>query len=222
MVENKKQTIIEYSVKRLFICVIAFCLTAVAIWFGYIQFFTKGLEHLPSKMCENTVDRDMVIDVLPSARSAKEGSDRQNSGDDLTFYCHVATSSDSSLWSQAGVRPVSKEKWLKSYRGSGGDSRIIRVSVDGIEAVARLDPEDTEAGVYVSCVPPTVPSYNASAAYAVITEVNVSGDAKATGATLRQTLTDVAYRLTEHVYKLAECKAPRDFPDELPRYENHK
>ncbi|GGL11936.1 hypothetical protein GCM10010094_86090 [Streptomyces flaveus] len=72
----------------------------------------------------------------------------------------------------------------------------------------------------MSCAPPVVPSYNASAAYAVITEVSIGGDAKATGATLRQTLPDVAYRLTEHAYKLAECKAPRDFSEELPRYED--
>ncbi|MER7478448.1 hypothetical protein ABTX60_12450 [Streptomyces sp. NPDC126510] len=222
MIESKKPATIEYSAKNFLFCVLGFCLAGFVAWFGYVQFFTKGLERLPTKVCEKTVDREMVIKVLPSARSAEEGADRHNSGDKLSFHCGVVTSSDSSLWAQAQVRPVSKEKWLSSYRGSGGGSRTAHVSLDGVEAVARLNPEATEAGVYVPCVPPVVPSYNASAAYAVITEASVGGETHATGATLRQTLTDVAYRIAEHAYKLAECKAARDFPEELPRYEDGK
>ncbi|GHI04450.1 hypothetical protein [Streptomyces cellostaticus] len=37
---------------------------------------------------------------------------------------------------------------------------------------------------------------------------------------LRQALTDFAYQLTQHAYKLAECKDSRGFPKELPRYKD--
>ncbi|MEU0344691.1 hypothetical protein ABZ092_38630 [Streptomyces bobili] len=220
MAENKEQAAFRASAKGFLFSLTVLCLAGVAVWFGYMQFFTKGLEHLPAKVCEGTVERETVVDVLPHARSAEEGSDQHNSGDNLTFYCHVVTSGDSSLWGRAQIRPVSKDKWLASYRDSGGDNRIIRVSVNGIEAVAQLDPENTTAGVYVPCVPPVVPSYNTPEAYAVITEVSVGGDTKATGGALRQALTDVAYRLTEHAYELAECKDSRNFPEDLPRYKD--
>ncbi|MGW2720335.1 hypothetical protein [Streptomyces sp. NPDC001492] len=216
MAENRGPKATRHGAKGLLFSLTALSLAGVGIWFGYVQFFTKGLEHLPSKICGGTVERGMVIQVLPSARSAEEGSKRQNAGDDFTFYCHVVTSGDSSLWGEARVRPVSKTDWIKSYRGNGGDNQIIRTSVDGIEAVAQLDTEHAE--VYVPCVPPAVPSYNASEDYAVITTVEADGDVKATGTALRQTLTDIAYQLTKHTYKLAECQDPRDFPEELPRY----
>ncbi|MFE9095590.1 hypothetical protein [Streptomyces sp. NPDC007264] len=185
-----------------------------------MQFFTKGLEHLHAKICDGAVERNLVVQLLPPARSAEEGSEHRNSGDRLTYYCHVVTSSDSSLWGEARVRPVSKTDWLDGYRGSGGDNSIIRTSIDGIEALAQLDGE--QAAVYVACVPPAVPSYNASEDYAVITRVEASGDVKATGMALRQALTDFAYRLTKHAYGLAECKVPRNFPEELPRYKGSR
>ncbi|MGW1759773.1 hypothetical protein [Streptomyces mirabilis] len=74
--------------------------------------------------------------------------------------------------------------------------------------------------MYIPCAPPSVPSCNASRPYAVVGEARIHEPAKATGLALRQTLTDFAYQLTKHAYKLAECKDPRHFPEELPRYEN--
>ncbi|MFI8238826.1 hypothetical protein ACIF83_16400 [Streptomyces sp. NPDC085866] len=222
MARSKKRAVVEYSAKNFLLSLAGLCLAGLVVWFGYVQFFTKGLEHLPVTMCENTVERDQVVQVLPQARSAEEASMHQNAGDDFTFYCHVVTSSASSLWGETRVRPVSKADWLESYRGSGGDKRIIRASADGIEAVAQLDPEDGVAAVYVPCAPPAVPSSDASEDYAVITEVSVRTyeDPKATGTALGQTLTDIAYQLTEHAYKLAECKESRDFPAKLPRYKD--
>ncbi|MGX4691709.1 hypothetical protein [Streptomyces sp. JNUCC 63] len=76
--------------------------------------------------------------------------------------------------------------------------------------------------MYVPCAPPGVPSYNASQPYAVVGEALVYGRAKVTGVPLHQALTDFAYQLTKHAYKLAECKAPRDFPEQLPRYEERR
>lgn len=216
MAENRAPKETKHGAKLPLFRLAALCLAGVSIWFGYVQFFTKGLEHLPAKLCEGAVERDLVVQVLPSARSAAAGAKRQNSGDDLTFYCHVDTSGDSSIWSEARVRPVSEAEWIASYRGSGGDNGIIHSSADGIQAVAQLDTQQAE--VYVPCTPPTVPSYNSSEDYAVITRVVTAGEVKATGTALRQTLTDIAYQLAKHAYKLAECQGTHDFPRELPRY----
>ncbi|MFE7277466.1 hypothetical protein [Streptomyces sp. NPDC057623] len=218
MAENRESTSTRYNAKGLLLGLTALCLAGVAVWFAYAQFFTKGLERLPSKICEGTVERDTVTQVLPSARSAEEGSKRGNPGDDQVFSCHVATSGDSSLLGRSWVRPVSKADWLESYGGSGGNSQVIRTSVGGIEALAQLDTE--QAAVYVPCVSPALSSGDASDDYAVITRLEAGGDLKATGAALRQNLTDIAYQLTKHAYKLAKCQGSRDFPEELPRYED--
>ncbi|WP_225101296.1 hypothetical protein [Streptomyces sp. CoH27] len=70
------------------------------------------------------------------------------------------------------------------------------------------------------CTPPGVPGYNASRPYAVVGEARLQGPAKVKGVPLRQVLSDFAYQLAQHAYALAECKAPRNFPKELPRYES--
>ncbi|MFI1724868.1 hypothetical protein [Streptomyces sp. NPDC020489] len=212
-----EQKATQRSTKVILLGLTALCLAGVITWAGYVQFFTDDLENLPTKICDGSVDRDLATKVLPPARSADEGFKRQNSGDDLTFYCHVDTSNDSSLWSEAKVQPLSKADWLESLQGSSGRDRIIRTSVDGIEAVAKLDTE--HAAVYVSCSPPGVPSYNTPEDYAVTTRVEANGDLNMTGTALRQTLTDFAYQVTKHTYELADCKGSRDFPKELPRYE---
>ncbi|MFF3329076.1 hypothetical protein ACFYWX_05860 [Streptomyces sp. NPDC002888] len=191
------------------------CLVGGGTWL----FTIKGLYLLPEKMCEGTLERGMVTQVLPQVRSAEDGSGRRGGGESFSFSCYVHTSSNASLWGRAQVRPVFHEQWVESYRGSG-DHRIISVSADGIEALAQLEADDAVAALFVPCVPPVIPPYNASAPYAVITEVSVSGDTEATGRTLGQALTDIAYSLTEHAYELAECKKARNFPEELPRYED--
>ncbi|MFI6037597.1 hypothetical protein ACIBBD_26160 [Streptomyces sp. NPDC051315] len=197
------------------------CLTVLLV-LGSVAwlFLIKGLYLLPEKMCEGTLERSVVTQVLPKARSAEDGSDRRGAGESFSFSCYVHTSNDSSLWGRADVEPVTREKWLESYRGSGDRNRIVSVSVDGIEALARLDDRNAVAGVYVPCAPPVAADFNAPETYAVITEVGVDGDTEATGTALRQTLTDIAYRITERSYELAECKEARGFPVELPRYED--
>jgi hypothetical protein len=183
-------------------------------------FLNKGLYLLPDKMCEGTLERNVVKQVLPPARSADSGSDSQGTGDDLTFWCHVTTSDDVSLSGEARVQPASREEWLEHYRGSGVRHRIIRVSVGDIEALAQIDPSADTSSVYVPCAPPGLPKHDASQPYAVIGETRIYGRSKATGVPLRQALTDFAYQLTKHAYKLAECKDPRHFPVELPRYKD--
>ncbi|MBY8870027.1 hypothetical protein [Streptomyces sennicomposti] len=98
-----------------------------------------------------------------------------------------------------------------------------------MEAVTEVDSEGGESGVYVPCAPPGVPPEYASEDYAIVTDVYAhtyerSGDTgdgqhvEVTDTALHQALTDMAYRLTGHAYEPAECKAPRAFPEELPRY----
>ncbi|MFF9408763.1 hypothetical protein ACF1B0_25040 [Streptomyces anandii] len=184
-------------------------------------FLNKGLYLLPDKMCEGTLERGTVEQVLPRARSADSGSDRTGVGDDLRFWCHVVTSDDVSLSGEARVQYVSRKDWLEYYTGSGGRHRIIRASAGGIEALAQIDPGADTSSVYVSCVPPGLDKHEASQQpYAVVAEAQIHGRARATGVSLGQTLTDFAYQLTRHAYKLAECRAPRDFPAELPRYKD--
>ncbi|MFM9498809.1 hypothetical protein ACKI1Q_35060 [Streptomyces galilaeus] len=203
------------SGKGFLLCLAVLSLLGGATWI----FLVKGLYLLPEKMCDGALKRSAVTQILPHSRSANDGSDRRGTGDDFSLSCYVTTSNDSSISGQADIRPISKDKWLESYHSGGRDDRIVHVSVQDIEAVAQLDPEDIAAGVYVPCVPRVAPSYNASEVYAVIAEVGVAGDTKVTDAALRQALTDITYRLTERAYELAECKDPRDFPEELPRYE---
>lgn len=186
---------------------------------GWI-FENKGLYLLPKEMCDGVLARDTVKQILPGARSADSDSGSRGVGADLTLRCHVATSGDSSLSGEASVRQLSLDDWLDYYRSSGGAKRIIRVSAGDIEALAQIDPGGTTSSVYVPCSPPAVPEYNSGRSYAVVGETYVYGSAKAKGIPLRQTLTDFAYRLSKHAYKLAECKTPRDFPKDLPRYKD--
>ncbi|MFI2430659.1 hypothetical protein [Streptomyces sp. NPDC018693] len=217
MVEDREKAANRASVRGFLLSLTALCLAGATAWFVYVQFFTKGLEQLPDKLCEGTVGRNMVIQVLPSARSAEEDARHGNSEDDQKFSCHITTSGDSSLLGRSWVRPVSKANWLNSYEGGAGNGQLLHTSIDGVEALAQLSTE--HAAVYISCAPPSGPSYNAAAEYGVFTEVEASGDTKTTGPELGQALTDIAYQLTKHVYKLAECQKPMDFPDQLPRYE---
>ncbi|MFF1547511.1 hypothetical protein [Streptomyces sp. NPDC058291] len=204
------------SGKGLALCLVVLSILGGAAWI----FFIKGLYLLPEKMCEGTLEKAAVTRVLSNARSADEGSHSRGVGHGLSFSCYVTTSNDSGLSGEARVQPTSSQEWLKHYQETGGQKRIIRVSVGDIEALAQINSENGTSSVYVPCTPPVVPEYNASEPYAVIGEARVDGSTEITGRPLRQTLTDFAYRLTEHAYKLAECKAPRDFPEDLPRYKD--
>ncbi|WP_327400904.1 hypothetical protein OG194_12250 [Streptomyces sp. NBC_01288] len=181
-------------------------------------FLNKGLYLLPNKMCDGTLERDTVKQVLPKARSADSGFGSQGAGYNLTFSCHVTTSNDSILSGTAQVEPVSRDQWLKHFRGTGKQNQLIRVSVGKIEALAQIDSSENTSSVYVPCAPRSVPSYNSSQPYAVVGETWISNPAHTKSIPLRQTLTDFAYQLAQHTYKLGECKEPRDFPKELPRY----
>jgi hypothetical protein len=181
-------------------------------------FLNKGLYLLPNKMCDGTLERDTVKWVIPKARSADSGFDSQGAGDDITFPCHVTTSNDSIPSGKAQVEPVSRDQWLEYYRSSGKQNQLFHVSVGNIEALAQINSSANTSSVYVPCTPPFVPSYNSTQPYAVFGEAWIRKSANAKSVPLRETLTDFAYQLTQHAYKLAECKKSRAFPKELPRY----
>lgn len=220
VVKGRKRTLAEYSGKRLVASLLGLAFVGTGIWFAVHYALTTGLDRLPDKMCEGTLEQSTVKEVLPKARSADNGSGVDGAGYTLAFRCHVTTSGDSALSGEARVQPVSPKKWLEHYRGAGGQNHIIRVSAGDVEALARIDPDADTTSVYVPCEPPGVPSYNASQPYAVVAETRVDGAARAKGVPLRQTLTDFAYQLSQHAYELAECKARRDFPAELPLYKD--
>ncbi|WP_406174103.1 hypothetical protein [Streptomyces sp. NBC_00996] len=186
---------------------------------GVFLFFIKGLYLLPDKVCDGTVKRDVAIRTLPRTRSADEWADQGGTGRHFSFACRVSTSGDSILSGQVDLRDSPKVAWVDSY-GSLAASHVIRVSKGDVEALAQMNGDGSSASVYVPCVPTNVKEGDASHAYALVADAGVTGKSRATGAELRQALTDFAYQLTKHAYELAGCKDPRDFPEELPRYED--
>ncbi|MDX3803508.1 hypothetical protein [Streptomyces sp. AK04-3B] len=186
---------------------------------GAIALFSmKGLYLLPDKVCDGAVQRDIAIQSLPRARAAEEHSNQGGTGDKFDFYCNVSTSGDSILSGMVDLRDTPRSAWEEHY-GSLAGNHVIRVTRGGIEALTQTDDDSAISSVYVSCQPRNMKEDAGKQEYALIAEVNVTGKSRATGGELRQALTDFAYQLTRHAYKLAECKEPRSFPEALPRYE---
>ncbi|MGW5326256.1 hypothetical protein [Streptomyces sp. NPDC004014] len=213
--QTGKRSYVWKNVRVIFLFFVALGVFCGAGWL----FLNKGLYLLPDAMCDGTLRRNMVKQVLPPAQSADSDFDSQGAGESLMVWCDVTTSDDVSLSGEVRVQPVSREQWLEHYRGSGAQYRIIRVSRGGIEALAQIDARADMSSVYVPCALSGLLEDDAHQPFAVIGETRIRGRAQATGMPLRQALTDFAYRLTEHAYKTAECKTPRSFPKELPRYE---
>ncbi|MFF6807840.1 hypothetical protein [Streptomyces sp. NPDC012616] len=182
-------------------------------------FFMKGLYLLPDKVCDGAVQRDIAIQSLPRARAAEEYSSQGGTGDNFDFYCNVSTSGDSTLSGMVDLRDAPRSAWEEHY-GILSGNHVIRVTRGGIEALAQTDNNSDISSVYVPCQPRNMKEDAGKQEYALIAEVRVRGKSRATGGELRQALTDFAYQLTRHAYKLAECKEPRSFPAALPRYED--
>ncbi|MET8585070.1 hypothetical protein ABZX39_29945 [Streptomyces collinus] len=184
---------------------------------GLFVFFVKGLYLLPDKVCEGSVQRDVVIRTLPRARAADEWSDHRGRGTDFMFGCRVSTSGDSILSGSVNLRESSKDAWERFY---GGDpsTRVVRTSAGRVAALAQLD-DDGVASVYVPCTPKD--AGETSGPRALVADVDVVGKSRASGGDRRQDLTDFAYQLTRHAYVLAGCEGPNDLPGQLPRYGDH-
>jgi hypothetical protein len=116
------------------------------------------------------------------------------------------------------LQDTSASEWVDFYGKSAGHRTAI-VSKNGVEALAQTDSDRGFASVYIPCVPKDVKEGTASDGFALVAQAQVSGKSRATGGELRQVVTDFAYQLSRHAYQLAECEAHRDFPAELPRFE---
>ncbi|WP_405990433.1 hypothetical protein [Streptomyces sp. NBC_00986] len=125
---SRTQPPIWPSVKAALLILLVIGLFCGAGW----TFLNKGLYLLPNKMCDGTLERDTVKQVLPKARSADSDFNSQGAGHKLTFWCHMTISNDSILYGTAQVDPVSRDQWLEHYRGSGKRNQIIHVSVGNI------------------------------------------------------------------------------------------
>ncbi|MEU7428523.1 hypothetical protein [Streptomyces sp. NPDC040750] len=208
------------STKQFTFGAVLLCLLAGGGYFGYQQVFTKGLDRLSKKVCDDAVARETVIRALPDSRSAEQAAKQNGSGTSYTFSCRIATSGDSILSGEAKIQDTSERTWVDFY-GSHAGTALLRSSADGVEALAQLDNHHGTASVYVPCIPRGVQASAASESYALVTEARAIGDTRSTGTPLRQVVTDFAYQIAKHAYTSGECRTPRSFPKELPRYKAH-
>jgi hypothetical protein len=217
--EGKAQISAPYGMRSFILTLTSLCIAGLVTWFGYVHIFTKGLERLPERICENSVRRDLVVQILPRTRTADEGSGRRNGGKELSFSCRVYTSAGPILSGSARIDDASVETWLDHYGGST-DRDAVRVAANDIEALARLDRESGNSYIYVPCVPNGIRAGDANEFYAIVSEASVIGNSRVSGVALRQAVTDFAYELAKHTYKLAECQGHRNIVGKLPRYED--
>lgn len=78
---------------------------------GYQQIFTKGIDRLPEKPCAGAVDRSIVADALPAARTAdKRGKITESVNNRFTLWCYVRTE-DSTVSGEAESGFATEEIW---------------------------------------------------------------------------------------------------------------
>ncbi|MGW1019646.1 hypothetical protein [Streptomyces niveus] len=179
---------------------------------GYQQIFTKGIDRLPAKPCAAAVDRSIVADALPDARTADErGKITDSVNNQFTFWCYVSTG-ESIISGEAQSGFATEEGWRESY-SSRVDGDPVSVSAGEVKVIAL----DNLASVYIPCTPPRQAEYEVERTHSLVSDVRTIGESRVQGLALRQVLMDFAYQLTKHAYEVGRCKEARDFPDELPR-----
>ncbi|GGQ25936.1 hypothetical protein [Streptomyces roseolilacinus] len=183
---------------------------AVAVAFGYVETFTKGIDRLPERPCAGAVDRDLAARALPSARTAEERGRLEQGLHGFTFRCHVRTSDDSSLVGDAETSDADVRSWHRHFLPKSGEEGAIEVSSGDVRGLS-LAPDS--ATVFVPCAPPR----SELPAHALVVDATTIGTTRAQGDELRQIVVDFAYQLARHAYRVGECQAPRSFPDSLPR-----
>ncbi|MFF8613999.1 hypothetical protein [Streptomyces sp. NPDC015350] len=190
-------------------------LVAIAVVFGYLEIFTKGIDRLPARPCDGAVDRETAARALPSARSAEErGALRQNRSEgDYFFACYVRTSGASVISGEVQPGDVTPGSWRDYYDENGGDKNPVEVSSGDIRALAHPD----RAYVYVPCTPPGKKRGEARETYALNVDARTIGETRVHGNELRQVIIDFAYQLARHTYEAVDCQESRTFPKELPR-----
>ncbi|MFE3118650.1 hypothetical protein [Streptomyces niveus] len=201
------------GIKKNLIVTVAFCVLIVGGFVGYQQIFTKGIDRLPARPCAGSVDRSIVADALPDARTADERGKitTTSASNQFTFWCYVSAG-DSIISGEAESGFATEEGWRESY-SSKVDEDPVSVSVGEVKVIAL----DNLASVYIPCTPPRQAEYKVERTHSLVSDVRTIGESRVQGVALRQVLMDFAYQLTKHAYKVGKCKEARDFPDELPR-----
>ncbi|MEU9665646.1 hypothetical protein AB0E25_08650 [Streptomyces bobili] len=207
MTKNKKSLVLGTAILAL----------TIGVWFAYQQLFTKGLDHLPAKPCNEGVRRETVIRVLPDTKSAEEGANTTGSGNGFMFGCHIYIAGGSILSGEAQIGDSSQKAWEAYYKSYGRkpNEAAERASSNGIYALSK----GNFASVYIPCVPRGIKAYDVSQDYSLITEVRVIGESRSTGLELHQALSDFAYEMTQRAYTLGKCQNSQEFPEKLPRFE---
>lgn len=181
--------------------------------FGYLEIFTKGLDRLPAKVCDGAVDRETAADALPDTRKALERGKMLTTGNGFMFACYVKVSSQDSIISgESKTADASEATWRDGAKGDG-DGKEIKMSSGNVEIISWRD----QTEVYILCVPPGKEKEKALQSYSLITQARTTGETRAKGDQLRQTITDFAYQTARHAYKAGGCQERQEFPDELPR-----
>lgn len=190
-------------------------LVAIAVVFGYLEIFTKGIDRLPARPCDGAVDRETAARALPSARSAEErGVLRQNRSEgSYLFGCYVRTSGASVISGEVRPGDVTPGSWRDYYTKQS----YIVDPVDVVSGDIRVVSHPDSAYVYVPCTPPGKKRGEARKAYALNVDARTIGETRVHGNELRQVLIDFAYQLARHTYKAVDCQESRTFPKELPR-----
>ncbi|RVU24479.1 hypothetical protein EOT10_15870 [Streptomyces antnestii] len=216
MNEVRNKFVVKKSSRDFVIGVVIVCGLAIGGLVGYQQIFTKGLDRLPDEVCDGAVDREVAAQVLPDARSASEDGSVTGTGENLFFGCRVDTTGHSLVSGEVKVQAVSAKSWSNFYEGYGGaeEGKALQVGVGEVRALSKT----RIASIYAPCAPRGVKASTARQPYALIAEVRVLGESRVKGAALRQDLTNFAYQLTQHAYKVGECQDALTFPKEIPSY----
>lgn len=197
---------------RALLSVGAGCLLLIGGVAGYRYLFTSGLEQLPQKVCSGSVDRGIVIRVLPPSRSAEEGDRSGSPGQHFFFSCYVYAGNESTLSGESQAADSSVTTWVKFYEGKPGGDKLVRVKKGPVQA---LSLPDGLVSVYVPCTPPRNVSDEAVQSYALVTEARTIGETRAEGDDLRQAVTDFAYAITKHAHRAGGCQERISFPADL-------
>ncbi len=113
---------------------------------GYQQIFTNGIDRLPAKPCAGAVNRGIVADALPAARTADErGRITESVNNQFTFWCYVRTE-DSTVSGEAKSGFATEEIWRQSCQGQR-DGDPISVSVGEVRAIG-LETRDGVCAVH--------------------------------------------------------------------------
>lgn len=188
------------------------CLLLAGGFAGYRFLFTNGLDELPHQVCSGAVDREIAIRALPPSRSAEEGDRSGTPGQHFFYSCYIYAGDDSTISGEAQASDSSVATWVNFYKGKRGGDKLVRVGQGPVQA---LSLPGGLVSVYVPCTPPRTDPGEAVQSYALVTEARTIGETRAKGEDLRQAVTDFAYAITKHAYRVGECQEHISFPANL-------